>query len=157
MASPFELGGLFGSLEAGRPAQGIPVIPASLTQIQSLLLRRQGLAEVWKSRHDEMPMMLNQAFTGCMVIFSCLEAEKFSVRCDFILDSDLTALEPPKTRPSGLHLCIHQRWPQTLPVYNRTSAPLPPLSTRPPRQGVCYCLSKAERRYRELRPGALPM
>jgi hypothetical protein len=51
------------------------VISASLAQIQSLLLQRQDLAHVWKSQHAEMPMVLDQALTGCMVVFSCLDAE----------------------------------------------------------------------------------
>ena len=50
------------------------VISASLAQIQSLLLQRQDLADVWKSR-TELPVVLDQALTGCMVIFSCLEDE----------------------------------------------------------------------------------
>ena len=50
------------------------VISASLAQIQSLLLQRQDLAEVWRSRTD-LPMVLDQALTGIMVVFSCLDAE----------------------------------------------------------------------------------
>ena len=50
------------------------VISASLAQIQSLLLQRQDLAEVWKSR-TQLPVVLDQALTGIMVIFSCLDAE----------------------------------------------------------------------------------
>jgi len=30
---------------------------------------------VWKSRDTDMPVVLDQALTGCMVIFSCLEKE----------------------------------------------------------------------------------
>ncbi|KAK4442357.1 hypothetical protein QBC34DRAFT_387379 [Podospora aff. communis PSN243] len=51
------------------------VISASLAQIQGLLLQRQDLAHVWKSQHTEMPLVLDQALTGCMVVFSCLDAE----------------------------------------------------------------------------------
>jgi hypothetical protein len=50
------------------------VISASLAQIQSLLLQRHDLADVWRSR-TELPTVLDQALTGCMVIFSCLDAE----------------------------------------------------------------------------------
>ncbi len=50
------------------------VVSASLAQIQSLLLQRQDLAEVWRSRTD-LPMVLDQALTGIMLIFSCLDAE----------------------------------------------------------------------------------
>lgn len=50
------------------------MISASLAQIQSLLLQRQDLADVWKSR-TELPIVLDQALTGCMVIFSCLDDE----------------------------------------------------------------------------------
>ena len=50
------------------------VISASLAQIQSLLLQRHDLADVWRSR-TELPIVLDQALTGCMVIFSCLDAE----------------------------------------------------------------------------------
>jgi hypothetical protein len=50
------------------------VISASLAQIQSLLLQRQDLSRVWASR-TELPAVLDQAVTGCMLIFSCLDAE----------------------------------------------------------------------------------
>jgi len=50
------------------------VISASLAHIQSLLLQRDDLASVWQSR-AELPLVLDQALTGCMVIFSCLDAE----------------------------------------------------------------------------------
>jgi hypothetical protein len=50
------------------------VIIASLSQIQSLLLQKQDLASLWKSQ-TELPMVLDVALTGCMVIFSCIDAE----------------------------------------------------------------------------------
>lgn len=50
------------------------VISASLTQIQSLLLQRHDFAEIWKS-HTELPMVLDQAVTGVIVIFNLLDAE----------------------------------------------------------------------------------
>ncbi|KAK3387788.1 hypothetical protein B0H63DRAFT_509510 [Podospora didyma] len=50
------------------------VISASLAQIQGLLLQRHDLADVWKSR-TELPVVLDNALTGCMVVFSCLDAE----------------------------------------------------------------------------------
>ena len=50
------------------------VISASLTQIQGLLLQRQDLASVWTSP-AELPIVLDNALTGCMVVFSCLDAE----------------------------------------------------------------------------------
>ena len=50
------------------------VISASLAQIQSLLLQRNDLAEVWQSR-TQLPEVLDQALIGIMVIFSCLDAE----------------------------------------------------------------------------------
>jgi hypothetical protein len=46
---------------------------ASLAQIQGLLLQRHD-AEVWRSR-TELPVVLDQALTGVMVIFTLLEAE----------------------------------------------------------------------------------
>lgn len=50
------------------------VISASLSQIQSLLLQKQELADLWRSQ-AELPMVLDVALTGCMVIFSCIDAE----------------------------------------------------------------------------------
>ncbi len=50
------------------------VISASLAQLQTLLLQRQELADVWQSR-TELPMVLDQALTGCTMVFSCLDAE----------------------------------------------------------------------------------
>ncbi|KAK4106750.1 hypothetical protein N658DRAFT_491374 [Parathielavia hyrcaniae] len=55
------------------------VISASLAQLQSLLFQRPGLArqQQWgASRTDtDLPAVLDQALTGCMLVFSCLEAE----------------------------------------------------------------------------------
>lgn len=50
------------------------VILASLTQIQGLLLQRDDLAAIWQSR-TELPTVIDNALTGCMVVFSCLDAE----------------------------------------------------------------------------------
>ena len=54
------------------------MISASLAQIQNLLLQRQDLSDVWQSRATgnlKLPEVLDQALTGIMVIFSCLDAE----------------------------------------------------------------------------------
>lgn len=51
------------------------MISASLAQIQMLLLQRPDLADAWKSHQAHLPMVLDQALTGCMVIFSCLDIE----------------------------------------------------------------------------------
>jgi hypothetical protein len=51
---------------------------ASLSFIQSLLLQRQDLASVWQSRTD-LPMVLDAALTGAMVLFSCLHSEIQSI------------------------------------------------------------------------------
>ncbi|KAK4123924.1 hypothetical protein N657DRAFT_681038 [Parathielavia appendiculata] len=50
------------------------VISTSLAQIQSLLLQMPNLARQWALR-TELPIVLDQALTGCMLIFSCIEAE----------------------------------------------------------------------------------
>lgn len=47
------------------------VILASLTQMQMILLQRKSLADM----PDELPGVLDQAITGCIVVFSCLELE----------------------------------------------------------------------------------
>ncbi|KAM7186690.1 hypothetical protein V8F33_011677 [Rhypophila sp. PSN 637] len=47
------------------------VILASLTQMQMPLLQKKTLADL----PPELPAVLDQAATGCMVVFSCLELE----------------------------------------------------------------------------------
>lgn len=50
------------------------VLCASLAQIQALLLQHRDFADVWECR-TEIPTVLDTALTGCMVVFSCLDAE----------------------------------------------------------------------------------
>ncbi|KAK3318183.1 hypothetical protein B0H66DRAFT_227174 [Apodospora peruviana] len=47
------------------------VILASLTQMQMLLLQKKSMTDV----PPEFPAVLDQAVTGCMVVFSCLDLE----------------------------------------------------------------------------------
>ncbi len=44
-------------------------------QIQSLLEHQDRLVDICHSREDSLPVILEQALTGCMVVYSCLDAE----------------------------------------------------------------------------------
>ncbi|KAM5352791.1 hypothetical protein ACJ41O_005513 [Fusarium nematophilum] len=50
------------------------VISIALSQLQMHILKRQDLSQAWASR-SEVLMAFETALTGCMVVFSCLEAE----------------------------------------------------------------------------------
>ncbi|GKU14615.1 unnamed protein product [Fusarium langsethiae] len=50
------------------------VISMGLSELQSKILRRDDLAQAWASRTDILNVF-EVALTGCMTVFSCLEAE----------------------------------------------------------------------------------
>jgi hypothetical protein len=81
-------------------------ISASLAQIQSLLLHRQDLAHVWKSQYTEMPMVLDQALTGCMVVFSCLNAEIQRITAGV---ADVSRISMAFTSPDGVERVASER------------------------------------------------
>lgn len=50
------------------------VISMGLSELQSKILHRDDLAQAWASRTDILNVF-EVALTGCMTVFSCLEAE----------------------------------------------------------------------------------
>lgn len=50
------------------------LISIALSELQMKILRRDDLSQAWASRTDVL-MAFETALTGCMVVFSCLEAE----------------------------------------------------------------------------------
>jgi hypothetical protein len=50
------------------------IIGIGLSELQTKVLQRDDLAQAWASR-TEIWTALEMALTGCMVVFSCLEAE----------------------------------------------------------------------------------
>ncbi|KAF4332439.1 GTPase-activating of the rho rac family (LRG1) [Fusarium beomiforme] len=55
------------------------IISIGLSELQMKILRRDDLAQAWASR-TEIWTAFETALTGCMVVFSCLEAETRSLR-----------------------------------------------------------------------------
>ncbi|RBA12499.1 hypothetical protein FPRO05_03949 [Fusarium proliferatum] len=55
------------------------IISIGLSELQMKILRRDDLAQAWASK-TEIWMAFETALTGCMVVFSCLEAETRSLR-----------------------------------------------------------------------------
>lgn len=55
------------------------IISIGLSELQMKILRRDDLAQAWASK-TEIWTAFETALTGCMVVFSCLEAETRSLR-----------------------------------------------------------------------------
>ncbi|KAF5020730.1 hypothetical protein F66182_7232 [Fusarium sp. NRRL 66182] len=55
------------------------VISIGLSELQMKILRRHDLAQAWASRTDVL-MAFETALSGCMIVFSCLEAETRQLR-----------------------------------------------------------------------------
>lgn len=50
------------------------IISIALSQLQTLILRREDLSQVWASKTEVLDAF-ETALTACMIVFSCLEAE----------------------------------------------------------------------------------
>ncbi|KAI1031139.1 hypothetical protein LB504_000227, partial [Fusarium proliferatum] len=57
------------------------IISIGLSELQTKILRRDDLAQAWASK-TEIWMVFEAALTGCMIVFSCLEAETRSLRSE---------------------------------------------------------------------------
>jgi hypothetical protein len=55
------------------------IISIGLSELQMKILRRDDLSQAWASK-TEIWMAFETALTGCLVVFSCLEAETRSLR-----------------------------------------------------------------------------
>ncbi|KAL7762537.1 hypothetical protein ACKLNR_009072 [Fusarium oxysporum f. sp. zingiberi] len=60
------------------------IISIGLSELQMKILRRDDLAQAWASK-TEIWTAFETALTGCMVVFSCLEAETRSLRYEIAL------------------------------------------------------------------------
>ncbi|CVK84846.1 related to GTPase-activating protein of the rho/rac family (LRG1 protein) [Fusarium mangiferae] len=57
------------------------IISIGLSELQTKILQRDDLAQAWASK-TEIWMVFEAALTGCMIVFSCLEAETRSLRSE---------------------------------------------------------------------------